>query len=92
MSLFLFQLKEAKTELKIQLIDLRQQNLNLQMQIQHLNGKLQETLMLPKYENTNTHCSTDLDPIDEILKILENRTATQLSDDGVSSNSYNFLF
>lgn len=80
----LFQLKEKKTKLKDQLTDLQDENSNLQMQIQELTAKLQNGKMLTENENMNASCSTISDQMDDIIKILETRTATQMSNDDVS--------
>lgn len=83
-SYILFQLKEKKTKLKDQMNDLRDENSNLQMQIQELTAKLQNGLMLTKHENMNASCSTVSNQTDDIIEILETRTATRMSNDGVS--------
>lgn len=62
--------------------DLQDENTNLQMQIQKLNTKLRKVMPLTKHENVDA-CMVS-NPLDDILKILEKRTTTQLADDGVS--------
>lgn len=68
--------------MKTQLNDLQDENTNLQMQIQKLNAKLQKVMPVTKHENVDA-CMVP-NPLDDILKILEKRTTTQLADDGVS--------
>lgn len=88
----LFQLKEKKKKLKNQLTDLRDENSNLQTQIEELTAKLQNGSMLTKNENMNASCSTISDRMDDIIKILETRTATQMSNDGVSFHLFHLFW
>lgn len=71
--------------------DLRDENSNLQTQIEELTAKLQNGSMLTKNENMNASCSTISDRMDDIIKILETRTATQMSNDGVSFHLFHLF-
>lgn len=86
----LFQLKEKKKKMKVEMIGLQDENLKLQLEIQKLNSKLQKQLKLSKHDHMNPCSSIAPNPMDEVLETLKKRTTTQLVEDGVSSVRFFF--